>query len=81
MAISAALPRAGAHPWPMDTIPDPEVRERPTTERTAVLSPDCRRTPTGRVRTSQHRRSSARSPAMRSAIWRVCVTAPTPLAV
>ena len=33
MAISAALPRPGAHPWPMDSIPDPEVRERPTRRR------------------------------------------------
>ena len=33
MAISAALPRPGVHPWPMDTIPDPEVRERPTRRR------------------------------------------------
>jgi transposase len=33
MAISAALPRPGAHPWPMDTIPDPEVPERPTRRR------------------------------------------------
>ena len=30
MAVSAALPRAGVHPWPMDKIPDPEVPERPT---------------------------------------------------
>lgn len=33
MAISAALPRPGVHPWPMDTIPDPEVRERPIRRR------------------------------------------------
>ncbi len=33
MAISAALPRPGAHPWPIDTIPDPEVPERPTRRR------------------------------------------------
>ncbi len=33
MAISPALPRPGAHPWPMDTIPDPEVPERPTRRR------------------------------------------------
>ncbi len=33
MAISAALPRPGVHPWPMDTIPDPEVPERPTRRR------------------------------------------------
>ena len=33
MAITAALPRPGAHPWPMDTIPDPEVPERPTRRR------------------------------------------------
>ena len=33
MAISAALPRAGVHPWPMDKIPDPEVPERPTRRR------------------------------------------------
>ncbi len=33
MAISAALPRPGVHPWPMDTIPDPEVRERPARRR------------------------------------------------
>ena len=33
MAISAALPRPGVHPWPMDTIPDPEVSERPTRRR------------------------------------------------
>ena len=33
MAISAALPRPGVHPWPMDTIPDPEVRVRPTRRR------------------------------------------------
>ena len=33
MAISAALPRPGVHPWPMDTIPDPEVRERPVRRR------------------------------------------------
>ena len=30
MAITAALPRSAVHPWPMDTIPDPEVPERPT---------------------------------------------------
>ena len=33
MAISAALPRVGVHPWPMDKIPDPEVPERPTRRR------------------------------------------------
>jgi transposase len=33
MAISAALPRVGVHPWPMDKIPDPEVLERPTRRR------------------------------------------------
>jgi hypothetical protein len=33
MAISAALPRAAVHPWPMDKIPDPEVPERPTRRR------------------------------------------------
>ena len=33
MAISTALPRPGVHPWPMDTIPDPEVTERPTRRR------------------------------------------------
>ena len=33
MAIAAALPRPGVHPWPMDTIPDPEVPERPTRRR------------------------------------------------
>jgi transposase len=33
MAISAALPRPGVHPWPMDKIPDPEVPERPTRRR------------------------------------------------
>ena len=33
MAISAALARTGVHAWPMDTIPDPEVRERPTRRR------------------------------------------------
>ncbi len=33
MAISPALPRPGAHPRPMDTIPDPEVPERPTRRR------------------------------------------------
>lgn len=33
MAISAALPRAGLHPWQMDKIPDPEVPERPTRRR------------------------------------------------
>jgi transposase len=33
MAISGALPRPGVHPWPMDTIPDPEVRERPVRRR------------------------------------------------
>lgn len=33
MAISAALPGSGVHAWPMDTIPDPEVRERPTRRR------------------------------------------------
>ncbi len=37
MAISAALPRAGAHPWPMDTIPDPEVPERPTRRRFSAV--------------------------------------------
>ena len=36
MAISAALPRPGVHPWPMDTIPDPEVRERPVRRRFAA---------------------------------------------
>lgn len=33
MAISAALPRPGAHSWPMDPTPDPEVPERPTRRR------------------------------------------------
>ena len=33
MAITAALPRPGVHPWPMDTIPDPEVPERSTRRR------------------------------------------------
>ena len=33
MAISAALPRAGVHPWAMDKISDPEVPERPTRRR------------------------------------------------
>ena len=33
MAISAAPVRPGAHPWPMDAIPDPEVPERPTRRR------------------------------------------------
>ena len=33
MAITAELPRSGVHPWPMDTIPDPEVPERPTRRR------------------------------------------------
>ena len=33
MAISAALPRVGVHPWPMVKIPDPEVPERPTRRR------------------------------------------------
>ncbi len=33
MAITATVPRPGVHPWPMDTIPDPEVRERPTRRR------------------------------------------------
>ncbi len=33
MAISTAPPRPGVHPWPMDTIPDPEVSERPTRRR------------------------------------------------
>jgi transposase len=33
MAISAALPRPGVHPWAMDKIPDPEVPERPTRRR------------------------------------------------
>lgn len=33
MAISPALPRSGAHAWPMDEPPDPEVRERPTRRR------------------------------------------------
>ena len=33
MAISAALPRPVAHPWPMTEPPDPEVRERPTRRR------------------------------------------------
>jgi len=33
MAISIAPVRPGAHAWPMDTIPDPEVRERPTRRR------------------------------------------------
>ncbi len=37
MAISAALPRPGAHPWPMDTIPDPEVPERPTRRRFSAV--------------------------------------------
>ena len=36
MAISATLPRPGVHPWPMDTIPDPEVRERPVRRRFAA---------------------------------------------
>ena len=36
MAITAALPRPGVHPWPMDTIPDPEVPERPTRRRFAA---------------------------------------------
>ena len=33
MAIVAALPRPGVHPWPIDRIPDPEVPERPTRRR------------------------------------------------
>ena len=33
MAITMALPRSGVHPWPMDTIPDPEVSERPPRRR------------------------------------------------
>ena len=33
MAISPAPARPGAHPWPMDTIPDPEVAGRPTRRR------------------------------------------------
>jgi transposase len=33
MAITAPLPRSDVHPWPMDTIPDPEVPERPTRRR------------------------------------------------
>src|SRR5665811_531931 len=33
MAISPALPRPGAHAWPMDRLPDPEVAERPTRRR------------------------------------------------
>jgi transposase len=33
MAISPASPAPGVHPWPMDTIPDPEVPERPTRRR------------------------------------------------
>lgn len=33
MAISRALPRPGVHPWPMRSIPDPEVPERPTRRR------------------------------------------------
>ena len=36
MAISAAHPRPGVHPWPMDAIPDPEVPERPTRRRFAA---------------------------------------------
>ena len=33
MAISAALQRPDGHAWPMDAMPDPEVRERPTRRR------------------------------------------------
>jgi transposase len=33
MAISAAFPRSGVHPFSMDKIPDPEVSERPTRRR------------------------------------------------
>jgi len=33
MAITAAHPRPAVHPWPMETIPDPEVTERPTRRR------------------------------------------------
>ena len=33
MAISPALPRPGVHPWPVATMPDPEVPERPTRRR------------------------------------------------
>src|SRR5664280_2874389 len=33
MAISPALPRPGAHAWPMDRLPDPEVADRPTRRR------------------------------------------------
>jgi transposase len=33
MDISPALPRPGAHAWPMDRLPDPEVAERPTRRR------------------------------------------------
>ena len=33
MAISPAPPRPGAHAWPMDRLPDPEVPERPTRRR------------------------------------------------
>jgi hypothetical protein len=33
MAISPTVPRSGAHAWPMETIPDPEVPERPRRRR------------------------------------------------
>jgi len=36
MAISPAPPRPGAHAWPMERLPDPEVPERPTRRRFAA---------------------------------------------
>jgi len=36
MAISPAPPRPGAHAWPMDRLPDPEVPERPARRRFAA---------------------------------------------
>ena len=37
MAISTAPVRPGAHAWPMDPNPDPEVRERPTRRRFSAV--------------------------------------------
>jgi transposase len=69
MAIPAALPRPGVHPWPMDAIPDPEVPERP-----AAASP--RRTRWPCSTSSTGRRSQARKGAIirREGLYRSHIT-------
>ena len=67
MAITSALSRPGVHPWPMDTISDPEApNERPAdalarqtrwpaSTHTKPRPRQTRRPPSGRARTALHR--------------------------